>query len=145
MDFDLENVYTVVNAHEVKIGSKGYFGDDITELRDMVCDESEPLREVAQVQDESFGYRFVDKEEGYGWHLFYLVEGVAKDMCTEEELAQWLAQGNGLVKSSQFGLCRAYQTFELEDAKKPVSPNLMVRKWGETEWRKPTKEYINEF
>lgn len=142
MEFNTEQVYTILNAHEARVGSKGYFADDIVSLREQVCDESSQLFELAQIMGEDTGFRFVDREGNYGWHLFYLVESVDSNMCTEEELAQWLAQGKGLVKHDMHSLCRAYQTFELEDAEKPVSPRLMVRKWGETDWHKPTKEYI---
>ena len=76
MEFQKENVYTALNADEVKIGSKGYFADSITELKNKVKDE-EPS-EVGKVYTENNVYRFSDSN-GLDYSLFYLVEEPEED------------------------------------------------------------------
>lgn len=76
MTFDKNKVYTALNADEVKIGSKGYFADSITELKNKVKDE-EPS-EVGKVYTENNVYRFSDSN-GLDYSLFYLVEEPEED------------------------------------------------------------------
>lgn len=48
MEFDKSKIYTVVNADEVKIGSKGYFANTILELE--TCVELEAsLNELEEI------------------------------------------------------------------------------------------------
>ena len=78
MEFDKSRVYTSVNADEVKVGSKGYFADNIAELQRCVFNEDKDyfftIKEIA-TDDEN--YRFLaDNYSGNeaSWNLFYLVE-----------------------------------------------------------------------
>ena len=59
---------------------------------------------------------------------------------TYRELARWLAEGNGqyrriLTNSSTF-------TYANEDENNSVDELIAVRKWDDTEWHKPTREYL---
>ena len=71
MEFQKENVYTALNADEVKVGSKGYFADKLETLRAFVS-ENEVPRTLVEVLGEEYERRF--DEGGNPWNLFYLVE-----------------------------------------------------------------------
>ena len=72
MTFDKSKVYTALNADEVKIGSKGYFGNSLSELFDYFIN-NRPYEILVKVLDDTFPGRFVNKE-GAAKQLFYLVE-----------------------------------------------------------------------
>ena len=71
MTFDKSKVYTVLNADEVKAGSKGYFADSINVLRKLV-EKNANLEVLRKVDEEDSPYRFV--KDGTQYALFYLVE-----------------------------------------------------------------------
>lgn len=74
MEFDKSKIYTVVNADEVKIGSKGYFANTILELE--TCVELEAsLNELEEIFSKDISYRFKPvNNNGISYMLFYLVE-----------------------------------------------------------------------
>ena len=64
------------------------------------------------------------------------------ELATNRELAKWLAHGNGQLHTS--GFCSVWTAFSYDighddDA---CSKFIRVRKWGDTEWHKPTREYL---
>ena len=72
MEFDKTRVYTVCNADEVKVGSKGYFADSISDLKKKV-DEGSELLTLTKIYGEESATRFsVSTISNY--ILFYLVE-----------------------------------------------------------------------
>lgn len=73
MEFDKNKVFSVLNADEVKVGSKGFFSDDLASLTNMVKTDAQiNLYVVKEIMGTGFPARFV---ADYGsWHLFYLVE-----------------------------------------------------------------------
>ena len=61
-------------------------------------------------------------------------------LATNRELARWLAEGKGEVMD-QDGLFTSWFYWKgKEDA--PVKDSLFVRKWDDTEWHSPTREYL---
>lgn len=59
---------------------------------------------------------------------------------TNRELSRWLAEGKGEVMD-QDGLFTSWFYWKgKEDT--PVKDSLYVRKWSETEWHAPTREYL---
>lgn len=62
--------------------------------------------------------------------------------ATNNELAKWLAQGNGQfanVKSTYF----LTELGVLEDDEdKPCDPYWRIRKWDDKEWHEPTADYM---
>lgn len=73
MEFDKSKVYTVLNANKVKIGSRGYFAENLKSLRDAVNEEN-IHGEISEIKDESFAGRFRVKGDGCCYSLFYLIE-----------------------------------------------------------------------
>lgn len=72
MKFDESNVYTAVNADKVRIGSKGYFADSISELKRKI-NESDVLFTLTKINGEEATARFVIAPT-LSYPLFYLVE-----------------------------------------------------------------------
>lgn len=62
---------------------------------------------------------------------------------TYRELARWLAKGNGEVKNAGT-ICPNWNYYDYYDDEenKPVKDSLLVREWDDTEWHKPTREYL---
>lgn len=74
MKFDKEKIFTVLNANEVRIGSSGYFADNLRSLRTAAEEEySRAYGEIEEIMDDSYGCRF-RKKDGDTYTLFYLAE-----------------------------------------------------------------------
>ena len=72
MEFDKTRVYSAYNADEVKVGSKGYFADSISDLKKKV-DEGSELLTLTKIYGEESATRFsISSISSY--ILFYLVE-----------------------------------------------------------------------
>lgn len=79
MKFDETKIYTSVNADEVEVGSKGYFADDIYELKCIVeNDDTGKLKELTYIEDTTYSNRF---SSDISYNLFYLVEEPAEKKC----------------------------------------------------------------
>ena len=59
---------------------------------------------------------------------------------TYRELSRWLAEGNGEVKWSDT-FCTNWN-YSICKENEFLSENFSVRKWDDTEWHKPTREYL---
>ena len=59
---------------------------------------------------------------------------------TYRELARWLAEGNGEVKWSNT-VCTNWN-YLIDNENEFLSENFSVRKWDDTEWHNPTREYL---
>ena len=59
---------------------------------------------------------------------------------TNRELACWLAGGNGEAKI--VNTVFIHWTYGEIEAEKNVEDNVSVRRWDDTEWHKPTREYL---
>lgn len=77
MEFDKSKVYTLLNADEVKIGSEGYFADNLEDLKDIVERERVEyygkIGSIGSIEVESYSCRF-HKKDKYCYGLFYLVK-----------------------------------------------------------------------
>lgn len=74
MELDKSRIYTVVNADEVKIGSAGYFADNIYSLQQAVQhNDKECFGKVECIKDIDTGFRFV-ADNGTCFSLFYFIK-----------------------------------------------------------------------
>lgn len=74
MELDKYRIYTVINANEVKLGSAGYFADNIYYLQQAVqYKDKEYFGKIKDIKDIDTGFRFVT-DNGACFSLFYLVE-----------------------------------------------------------------------
>lgn len=74
MKFDKSKIYTVLSADEVKVGSKGYFGDSLHILREQVRN-NKPTSTLLKVSHNEEDFEIFCKDDGLGtpFVLFYLV------------------------------------------------------------------------
>ena len=64
----------------------------------------------------------------------------SSEQATFIQLAEWASKGFGIIKR---GCCITnYVSFDERDENSPVSDATLVRKWDDTEWHKPTREYL---
>jgi hypothetical protein len=93
------------------------------------------------IQTKNIDNEWVDCPFNPGWltGLEYRIKPETKTRLTVREVAKWLADGNGEIKlnSGQISTSWAYvQSVENDPC------NFEIRKWSDSEWHKPTKEYI---
>ena len=62
------------------------------------------------------------------------------ELVTYRELASWLAEGNGEVMWANNVLSN--WNYSTDEENKALDESLSVRKWDDTEWHKPTREYL---
>ena len=65
-----------------------------------------------------------------------------KKLVTYRELARWIAEGKGEMKLGEYSTCQALLFYAIDNENKAVRDGCRVRKWDETEWHKPTREYL---
>lgn len=61
-------------------------------------------------------------------------------LATYRELARWLSGGNGEVLNGN--TCCPNWNYHRIQENDSVSETMLVRKWDDTEWHKPTREYL---
>ena len=84
-------------------------------------------------------YHKVIEQTSLSLHCAEIPEDSSR-LATVLQLAKWVATGNGLLKR---GCCITnYVSFDEIDENSPVSDATLVRKWGDKEWHKPTREYL---
>ena len=62
------------------------------------------------------------------------------ELVTYRELARWLSEGNGEVMWANNVLSN--WNYSTDEESKALDESLFVRKWDDTEWHKPTREYL---
>ena len=79
MEFDKSRVYTVLNADELKVGSKVIVADSLSTLKARVEhlktkeDEENVIVTIIEIRDEYYQQRFIDNEGHDAWNLVYLI------------------------------------------------------------------------
>ena len=73
-------------------------------------------------------------------HCAEIPEVLESKLVTCRELASWLAKGNGEVMWANNVLSN--WNYSTDEEYKALDESLSVRKWDDTEWHKPTREYI---
>ena len=79
--------------------------------------------------------------ENSAWrHCAEIPEVHESKLVTYRKLARWLAKGNGEVKNAGT-ICPNWNYWD-DQENCIVRDSLYVRKWEDTEWHKPTREYL---
>ena len=73
-------------------------------------------------------------------HCAEIPEVLESKLVTFRELASWLAKGNGEVMWANNVLSN--WNYSTDEENKALDKSLSVRKWDDTEWHKPTREYL---
>ena len=77
---------------------------------------------------------------GYYNHCAEIPTVTESELVTYRELARWLAKGNGEVNNANT-ICQNWN-YWYDQENCIVKNSLSVRKWDETGWHKPTREYL---
>ena len=64
------------------------------------------------------------------------------ELATNRELAKWLVLGNGQYKVSGGSSLWTEHHYDIGQDDDACSKFILVRKWDDTEWHKPTLEYL---
>ena len=73
-------------------------------------------------------------------NLDHCAEIPDSELATVIQLAEWVSKGFGLIKRD--GYITNFISFLDDDENSPASNVSLVRKWDDTEWHKPTREYL---
>ena len=73
-------------------------------------------------------------------HCAEIPEVLESKLATYRELARWLSEGNGEVMCSET-ICSNWN-YSNDEENKYLDESFTVRKWDDTEWHKPTREYL---
>ena len=68
------------------------------------------------------------------------IPDTGSELATNREIAKWLAEGNGEVKYENTVFPNWNYWYSQENC--IVKNSLYARKWDDTEWHKPTREYL---
>lgn len=71
MKFNKARLYTLLDSEELKIGSKGYFANDVLELADYLDDEVEPETLTQIDKDGAVGTKCFRSDKKEGWQRFF--------------------------------------------------------------------------
>lgn len=97
---------------------------------------------LAIVNGRENGYPVITKTGTY-LHCAEIPEEPKPRRATNRELSKWLAKGHGEYTNTQ---CCATSNntyaYILESAESEVSYNILVRKWDDSDWHKPTVDYM---
>lgn len=72
-----------------------------------------------------------------------ITEKPAPRRATKQELARWIAQGNGEWKDRYGDYAYVqWDSYKEDEANEPCNEKIVVRKWDDTEWHTPDVEYM---
>ena len=90
MEFDMEEVLTIVTSDKAVIGKKGWFDDTLIGLKKKVAN-SQPQRLIRVQSDVTCSAVFVG-ESGFAWGLFYPCKGPMTRFLDKEEMNALVGQ-----------------------------------------------------
>ena len=96
------------------------------------------LEVYAVVNRGSDAYRVICRYSTWK-HCAEIPESKPKSV-TYRELSRWIAEGNGEVMWANNVLSN--WNYSTDEESKALDESLSVRKWDDTEWHKPTREYL---
>ena len=73
-------------------------------------------------------------------HCAEIPKVLESKLVTYRELARWLSEGNGEVMWSN--AVYTEWSYINDEENKAINESLSVRKWDDTQWHKPTREYL---
>lgn len=136
-------IYSYRNAKEAKkyIGKKGMFSDSLRDILDLpeACDVL-VLMEIK----EGVTYPFAGEHKDV-FQFFRPILEEYEPLMTNRQLAEWLAKGNGeMTLENNDSYIYTEKVHFKEDEDKPVRDDILIRRWKDTEWMKPTKDIYEE-
>lgn len=138
-------IFNYGNAEKAKkfIGKKGIFSDHLLDI----IEEPEGRRIGTLVDaDGKNVFPFTRQDEDDKRVSFQFFRPILEDdeLMTQRQLAEWLAKGHGEYSYETNSLTFNYWQYSKGDEDKPVGNYFLIRRWGDTEWSKPTKAIYEE-
>lgn len=87
------------------------------------------------------GFRVITERSA--WRHCAEIPKQPKKLVTYRELARWLAEGKGEMRRNELDVFTDV-SYDFSMANDSVDADIFVRKWSDTEWHKPTREYLVE-
>lgn len=84
MEFNKNDILTIVDADKVSIGQLGWFGDTLIELKKKTIN-SKPQK-LVQIKDDGVCNSVFINESGLAWGLFYPYKGPTTRYLNKEEM-----------------------------------------------------------
>ena len=136
MEFDIKQVYTCVNADELKVGSKVICADDLGTLKEIIKqikseedDNDNWIENLEEVRNENSEFRFVTSQADY--NLAYLISE------PEEKKLKWTDLKIGDVikqkKGTDITMVVSIDTMEENGTGKSISHILAGDTWLDDE------------
>lgn len=134
--FDESKVINALHTEKAEIGKKYWYSDSIVFLKKHV--ENNDCSFVGELDSVNSGYYYFSMPDGRSWHFLYPYEEPPKQRMTYQQLAEWLAKGNGEFRHTDDYYTYAYYVYDNRYASNEVSADILVRPWGSDEWVEPT-------
>jgi len=141
-------VFDYRNAEEAKqyIGKEGVFGDYLWEISEYPeLEVSGRLIEAVGTGLFPFIRQYEDSEgENRRTKFQFFRPILEEELMTNRQLAEWLARGKG-----EYTLEKSLGTYSHYDYPRTkehgsVPDNILIRRWKDTEWVRPTKAIYEE-
>ena len=134
--FDESKVINTLHKDKAEIGKRYYYADYISILKQVVeRDDSLSIGELIQIVDDTNCCFSMD---GFKYALLYPYEEQSKKRMTNDQLAEWIAKGNGKYTTKNCSLAYSeYNYFKIK-ADEEVPSNYIICHWGSDEWIEPT-------
>ena len=138
--FEDKFVYRVYD--ESLKGKRVFHSNSIPKLAKYVEENDERfVGTVIGTNNDTYSFHIKDKEN-YMFVYFdpdykFLTDDDSKRLVTNRELAMWLSKGNGEICMSDIKL-----TYHLYENDNELVTDILVRKWCDDGWHKPTRQYL---
>ena len=135
-------VFDYRTAEEAKkyIGKKGAFSDTLKRI--IECPMQGWESSLTKVEEEK-SCPF----NGKGLCSFQFFRPILEEdepLMTNRQLAEWLAKGNGECSYKDSKQAFYSWPYSKDNEDKPFEDNILIRRWRDTEWSKPTKAIYEE-
>ena len=131
------------NGQELEEVTKPQIFDPPQEM--LVIDEADdkPIKKrVAAILATGYCHNVVATDGTFWQSCFMIPEKPAPRRASWMELAKWCVDGNGLVYDSSRDKIDTGIMFKPSNENEPVTDEIKVRKWDDTEWHEPTVDYM---
>lgn len=125
-------IYTYENRNEAEIGKRYVFSDFYKD----VCKipEKKNHSTLAAVENKVYPFR---NDDGYVAQFIREVIEEEPALMTNRQLSEWLAKGNGQMRSAG-ALLYSLLVYEPKNEHDAVPKNIRIRRWDSDEWVVPT-------
>lgn len=134
--FDESKVINTLHKDKAEVGKRYYYADYISILKQRVeHDDSLSMSKLIRITGDADCCFLID---GFKFALLYPYEEPSKKRMTNNQLAEWIAKGNGKYTTESCSLAYSeYNYFKIK-ADEEVPSDHMICYWGSDEWIEPT-------